>query len=135
MTTTPEKNKALVERFYNAMMRRDFDEILNDIYARDARIWHNHDNREQTAEENVGMLRAIGDIATLKVNYLERIDHPRGCVQRNKIEFTLKNGKSFDIDNCLFFTIENGKFSYIIEYVDGVVVLNLSAALKEMGVG
>ena len=45
----------VAERFFTAVESGDL-EAVRAIYAPDARIWHNHDRKEQTVEENLKVL-------------------------------------------------------------------------------
>ena len=47
----------VADRLFKAIERGDVDSIRNNIYAADAKIWHNFDDMVQSVDENLATLK------------------------------------------------------------------------------
>jgi uncharacterized protein len=109
---------ALADRFVRAI--EDADEAaIKDIYAPDARIWHNFDNKEQTVEENLRVLRWMTrTLANRHYRVLRREAFPGGFVQQHVLEGVLPDGQRFELAACLVCSVKNGQITRLDEYLD-----------------
>lgn len=126
------ENAKLARRFFDAIERRAYDEMLDDIYAKDARIWHNVDDIHQTPEENVAEIRRVADLV-VKWTYdlTKRIDYDGGFVQQFIPNLTLQDGRTFKLYVCGIFTVADGKIARLEEYYDLMSLQALADAAGE----
>lgn len=114
----------LAERFFRAVEQGDIAAVRA-IYAPNAVIWHNHDGREQTPEEN---LRVLGWIAKNLTNrhyrVLRRVDIPGGFMQQHVLE-ALTAGGPFQMPACIVCQVENGRITRLEEYLDSAQAQHL----------
>jgi ketosteroid isomerase-like protein len=107
----------IAERFFRAIEAGDVDAIRA-IYASDAVIWHNNDQREQSVDEN---LRVLGWVArNLKNRHYRvkrRVAIPGGFLQQHVLEADTANGP-FAMPACVVVEINNGRISRLEEYLD-----------------
>jgi ketosteroid isomerase-like protein len=118
MTDTESSILALAERFSAAAGSGDI-EALRQIYAEDARIWHNFDNVGQTVDEN---LKVIGWMEHVlpgrKYDVLRRVVIPGGYLQQHVLSGTTRKGASISIHACLVVMVKNGRISRLEGYLD-----------------
>jgi ketosteroid isomerase-like protein len=94
-------------------------DALRLIYAPEARIWHNDDGAEQTAEENLRTLRWLArNVRDLRYEEIRRDTLPAGYVQRHVLRGGLPDGTPIEVAACLFVTVEDGRITRIEEYAD-----------------
>lgn len=114
--------RALAQRFFDSVERGDI-EAVRGCYADDARIWHNTDGLEQTAEENAEVLRGFIQRIRDRV-YADR--HLNiflgGFVQRHVLHGTRADGVRLALPACIICTVEAGKITRLDEYFDSAQV-------------
>ncbi len=109
---------ALAKRFVAAIMATDIDAI-REIYAPDAKIWHNFDNIYQTVDENIRGVYWIHKVLK-NVNYeVKRIQpFPGGYVQEHVLRGTLPSGEQFAMPAAVICTVKDGRITALDEYLD-----------------
>lgn len=113
-------NIALLDRIIAAAEAGDATDLF-EIYTPDAVIWHNHDNREQTVEQNarllVGMSKWVSDR-----RYEERrvTAFDGGAVQQHVLRGTrVSTGEKVELHACAVITVNSeGKITRLDEYID-----------------
>lgn len=118
----------LADRFFAAVCAGD-TATLTELYAPDARIWHNDDGLEQTVEENLRILRWLG--STLDdMRYEEIRRHPiaDGFAQQHVLRATLPGYGPVQVPASLFVTIADGRITRIDEYLDSAAAAPLRSA-------
>lgn len=108
----------LADRFMDALERCDVDAVRA-IYASDAKLWHNFDQKLQSVEENIKTLEWLH--ATLKdVEYhiVRRELIPGGYYQQHILRGTLESGEAFAMPACAIIKVEDGKIVSLDEYLD-----------------
>jgi len=118
MTAGQQSVLQLADRFMDALERCDVDAVRA-IYARDAKLWHNFDQKLQSVDENLKTLEWLH--ATLKdVEYdiVRRELIPGGYYQQHVLRGTLKSGESFAMPACAIIKVENNKIVSLDEYLD-----------------
>ena len=119
----------LAERFFRAVERGDIDQIRA-IYAPDARIWHNHDRKEQTVDEN---LRVLGWVAKNLTNRRYRVERrvaiPGGFLQQHILEADTAGGP-FSMPACFVVQIKDGRISRLEEYLDSAQAAHLTTLTR-----
>lgn len=115
----------LAEKFFTAIERGDI-ETVKAVYAPDARIWHSHDQKEQSVEEN---LRVLGWMARNLKNRRYRIHRrvaiPGGFLQQHTLEMDTPGGP-FSMPACIVVEVKDARIARLEEYLDGVRVAELS---------
>ena len=108
----------LCDRFFDSIERCDY-EALERCYAREAMIWHSHDNLFQSRADNLAMLKK-GMETQQKVRYKDRRirTFEGGFVQQHRMYLTHENGFVGKMDVCFIAYVRNGKISRIYEYFD-----------------
>lgn len=116
----------LAERFFRAVERGDIDAVRA-IYAPDAVIWHNHDGKEQTPEQN---LRVLGWLArhltARRYRVLRRVEIPGGFLQQHVLEASTAGGP-FSMPACIVCQVQNGRITRLEEYLDSAQAQHLLA--------
>lgn len=108
----------LADRFMDALERCDVDAVRA-VYASDAKLWHNFDQKLQSVEENIKTLEWLH--ATLKdVEYhiVRRELIPGGYYQQHVLRGTLESGEAFAMPACAIIKVEDGKIVSLDEYLD-----------------
>src|SRR6185503_2921801 len=76
----------IAERFFAAIEAGDVERIKA-IYAPDAVIWHNNDQKEQTVEENMRVLNwVVRNLKNRRYRVTRRAAIPDGFVQQHVLE-------------------------------------------------
>lgn len=118
----------LIEQFYRAIERQDFDALATKLYAKDAEIWHNVDNKIESAEQNISALKGLGTIATaVRYDLTSAFDIPGGVIQQSTVNFTLLNGKSSQLFTCAIFYVKDGRIARLEEYYDAAGLQQIAA--------
>lgn len=116
---------AIAERFFTAIERGDI-EAVKAIYAPDARIWHSHDQKEQTVEENLRVLTWMSrNLKNRHYRIHRRVPIPGGFLQQHTTELETPQGP-FAMPACIVVEIKNGRIARLEEYLDGVQVAELT---------
>ena len=113
-----ETNLALGERYMQAISECDLD-AARDIYAPDARIWHNFDQALQSVEDNLKTLQWIhGKLDELEYDIVRREPIPGGFYQQHVLRGKLASGADFSMPACAIVKIKNDKIVSLDEYLD-----------------
>lgn len=109
---------ALAERFFAAIPKGDL-EAVRAIYAPDARIWHNFDQKEQSVDENLAVLSwVVSNVSELRYEDVRRFPTPGGFVQQHVLRGRAKSGAAVDIPACIVCAVANGRITRLDEYLD-----------------
>jgi hypothetical protein len=119
--TVPAEHEALLDLLMNSIVVGDVDTIRNECYAADATIWHNYDQINQTAEQNlksVGWIRKL--MPDLRYENTRRQPTSDGVVQQHNLRGTARNGDPVDIPACIVFHLGGTplRVQSLEEYVD-----------------
>jgi ketosteroid isomerase-like protein len=113
-------------RLIAAIAAGDVDEVRA-IYAPDARIWHNTEEREQSVDENLRVLRwLVRNVSDLRYEDIRRQKTERGYVQQHVLRGTTADGEQLAVHACIVVETEDGRITRLDEYIDGDQI----AALK-----
>lgn len=126
---TFEEKDAILTRFFAAIAPGDLATI-EAIYHPDARLWHNHEEVEQTVAENLPVLRWVGkNIAGVRYEEIHRTPMESGqVVQEHVLRGRAPNGREIAFVACIVFTFdEDGRITRLEEYLDSAQVAVLSA--------
>ncbi|QDQ92867.1 nuclear transport factor 2 family protein [Rhodococcus sp. WB9] len=108
----------LADRFFTAVSDGD-ETTLTELYAPDARIWHNDDGREQTVTENLRVLRWLSrTLDDLRYEDIRRHELPDGFAQQHVLRATLPGHGLLEVPASLFVRVVGGRITRIDEYVD-----------------
>ena len=120
----------VAERFFAAIEAGDVEGIKA-IYAPDAVIWHNNDQKEQTVEENLRVLSwVVRNLKNRHYRVTRRVAIPDGFVQQHVLEAETANGP-FAMPACIVVAIKDGRISRLDEYLDSAQ----AAALTKLARG
>ena len=115
----------LAERFFRAVERGDIDQ-LRAIYAPDAHIWHNHDRKEQTVEENLRVLAWVAkNLTNRHYRVQRRVAIPGGFLQQHILEANTVGGP-FSMPACIVVEVTDGRISRLEEYLDSAQAAHLT---------
>ncbi|MGH8998508.1 MAG: nuclear transport factor 2 family protein [Acidimicrobiia bacterium] len=105
-------------RFFAAVERGDV-EAVRQIYAPDARIWHNFDNYASTREENLGVLRFVSNhVKGFRFEDVRREFLPGAFLQRHVIRGVDEAGNEIVCPAMLRVDCRGGHIVRIEEYFD-----------------
>lgn len=108
----------LADRFFAAVSAGDAT-ALTDLYAPDARIWHNDDGTEQTVAENLRVLRWLSrTVENLRYEDIRRYVLPDGFAQQHVLRGHLPGHGALEVPASLFVQVRDGRITRIDEYVD-----------------
>lgn len=114
--------RALAKRFFDCVEAGDVDG-LRACYADEARIWHNTDGLEQSADENAatlrGFVRRIAD-RTYADRQLDVFEG--GFVQRHVLRGTRQDGVRLELPACIVCAVQDGRITRLDEYFDSARV-------------
>jgi uncharacterized protein len=111
----------LADRLFGAIEAGDVDAV-RELYAPDARVWHNTDGVEQTVDENLATLRWCADnLGAMRYTEVRRRVDDDGFVQQH----VLVTGVGVDVPACIVATVRDGRISRIDEYLDSAQVARL----------
>jgi ketosteroid isomerase-like protein len=103
---------------------------VRECYAPDAKIWHNHDNVEQTVEQN---LKSLGwfmrKLPARRYEVLRREALKDGFMQQHVLHATLPDGTAWAMPACVIVRMAHGKIVRLDEYLDSAH----AAALQVLG--
>lgn len=113
-------NIALLDRIVAAAEAGDPSDLA-DIYADGAVIWHNHDDREQTVEQNARLLVKMGEWVDDR-RYTERrvTAFEGGAVQQHVLRGTRRStGEEVALHACVVIAVDDdGRITRLDEYID-----------------
>jgi ketosteroid isomerase-like protein len=107
----------LAERFFTAVERGDL-EAVRALYAPEALIWHNHDGKEQTVEQNLRVLAWVArHLPGRRYRVRRRVAIPGGFLQQHVLEGETRNGP-FSMPACIVCEVAGGRITRLEEYLD-----------------
>jgi ketosteroid isomerase-like protein len=108
----------VADRLFRAIEAGRVD-VVAELYAADAVIWHNHDGVEQTRDENLRTLRWLVDnLAGVRYTDVRRSATATGFVQQHVLGVTNRAGADVQIPACIVATVEDGRITRLEEYLD-----------------
>ena len=120
----------LADRFIGAIEAGDVDAVRA-AYAPDARIWHNHDEIEQTADENLKVLAWMDrTISNRHYRIVRREALADGFFQQHVLEASLPDGTPWTLNACVVVRIKDGKITRLDEYLDSAQAAVLMAKTR-----
>jgi ketosteroid isomerase-like protein len=123
----------LAERFFSAVERGDIDAVQA-IYAPDARIWHSHDEAEQSVEENLRVLAWMARaLPGRRYRVQRRVAIPGGFLQQHILEATTAGGP-FSMPACVVVEVRDGRIARLEEYLDSARVAELQRLTRSKSV-
>ncbi len=122
----PESPSELLDRLLAAIERCDIDTVLQ-VYADDAKIWHNYDNLEVTAQDNARQIRWFSTrLSGMQYTDIRRIPVTDGVVQQHVLRGTAPNGELVQVHAMLKIYVRNGRIARLEEYLDPSQAASLS---------
>lgn len=111
-------NLEICDRLFAAIAAGDVDTVRA-LYAPNAVIWHNYDMVEQTAEQNLAVLRWVTrNIKGMRYEDSRSFDTGAGFVEQHVLRGTAPDGTPLEVPACVVVTIENGLITRLDEYLD-----------------
>lgn len=108
----------VAERLFAAIAAGDIDTVAG-LYHPDIVVWHNSDGMEQTAQDNLLILRWVSrNIGELRYDEIRRSETPAGFVQQHVLRGIAPNGTPVEVPACVVCTVESGKITRLDEYLD-----------------
>ncbi len=110
---------ALADRFFAAIEAGDMAAI-EEIYAADATIWHNHDGKFESRERNRRTLLFLcATLSGRRYDIARRYEVEGGFAQEHTLTGTLPDGSAFALKAAIFADVKGGKITALREYFDG----------------
>jgi len=107
----------LADRLLAGILAAD-ESLVRAVYAPDAKIWHNFDQRDQTVDENVASLHDLHRRATgLQYTQIRRFLAPDGFVQQHVLVGSAKGG-ALEMPAMIRFWASDGRITRLEEYLD-----------------
>lgn len=120
---------AIAERFFRAIERGDI-EAVKAIYAPDARIWHSHDLKEQSVDENLRVLAWMTrNLPGRCYRVHRRVAIPGGFLQQHTLEASTSGGP-FAMPACIVVEVRDGRIARLEEYLDSARIAELARLLS-----
>lgn len=117
--------EALAAGFFAAIESGDTTAVAA-LYAPDAIIWHNTDQREQTVTENLAVLGwLVRHVSDLRYTEVQRKVLDDGFVQQHVLLGTGRNGPLV-LPAMVRVWVRNGAITRLDEYVDSAHASNLT---------
>ncbi len=109
---------ALITRFVSAIAQGDVATVRA-IYAPDAAIWHNFDEKDQSVDDNVATLADLHRRATdLRYTDICRYPSPGGLIEQHVLQCTSRSGAAVRIPAMIRFWVADGRITRLEEYLD-----------------
>ena len=119
----------IAERFFAAIEAGDVERIKA-IYAPNAVIWHNNDQKEQTVDENLRVLDwVVRNLKNRHYRVKRRVAIPGGFLQQHVLEADTANGP-FSMPACIVVEVKDGRISWLDEYLDSGQTAVLSKLVR-----
>lgn len=116
----------LARRFVRALNEKD-EAAIRQIYAPDARIWHNFDDKYQTIDENMkGMYWIHKRLSGINYDVVRQVELPDGYLQEHVLRGKLASGEVFAMAACVICTVKDGRVTSLREYLDLTQTLPLT---------
>jgi ketosteroid isomerase-like protein len=123
---TERETYELADRFFAAIPKGDVA-TLRALYAPDAVIWHNHDGKAQSVDENLSVLAWVArNIRDMRYEDVRRQITPTGWVQQHVLRGTAPSGKPLEIAACIVFSVAAGRVTRLDEYLDSAQIAGLA---------
>jgi hypothetical protein len=108
----------VADRFFGAVEKGDVDTV-KEIYSPDARIWHNFDNYASTREENLGVLKWVGNhVEGFRFEEVRRYYLPGAFLQQHVIRGRDEAGNEINCPAILKVDVQGDNIMRIEEYFD-----------------
>ena len=108
----------IADRFFGAVEKGDV-ETVKEIYSPDARIWHNFDNYASTREENLGVLKWVGNhVENFRFEEVRRSYLPGAFLQQHVIRGRDEAGNEINCPAILKVDVKGDNITRIEEYFD-----------------
>ena len=108
----------IADRFFGAVEKGDV-ETVKEIYSPDARIWHNFDNYASTREENLGVLKWVGNhVENFRFEEVRRSYLPGAFLQQHVIRGKDEAGNEINCPAILKVDVKGDNITRIEEYFD-----------------
>ena len=108
----------IADRFAKAFEEGDIA-VIDSLYAPDAIVWHNTDEREQSRAENIAFAKAVPDLfESFSYHDVRRSVFADGYVQQHVVHVVQNDGVMVKIPVCAIVRIANGQITRIDEYYD-----------------
>ena len=105
-------------RFFAALEAGDID-MVREIYAPDALIWHNDDLVEQPVDENLRVLQGLHRaVSGLHYDIVRRVPAPDGVLQQHVLRGSLPDGTQVELHAAMYLQVKDGHITRIEEYLD-----------------
>lgn len=115
----------VAQRLFAAISAGNVDAV-REIYAPDAMIWHNNDGVEQSADDNLRLLRwVVTNVRNLRYENIRLQSTDAGFLQQHVLRGTAPNGRELNIPACIICTVRNGRITRLDEYIDSAHVAPL----------
>src|SRR6476659_3280319 len=122
--------RSIGETFARCAADLDLD-TWREMYAPDARIWHNTENNEMTVDENFEFLGYALSTATTKRWYadMKLTPTPTGYISQHDFCAILTSGEEVRFPICMVITLDGDRITRLEEYFDGEAVVPMMALL------
>jgi len=118
MSNSSETMLDFARRFFAAVTRGDL-ETVRACYAPGVVVWHNHEQVEQTAEQNLSVLGWIAqNVRDFRYEDVRCQETATGFVEQHTTCGRAPSGKEFRIPACLVVRVEGGRIVRLDEYLD-----------------
>lgn len=107
----------LADRLLAAIVTADHH-VMRAIYAPDAALWHNFDQREQTVDENLKSLADLhARLSDIRYTEIRRFLAPGGFVQQHVLTGQAAGGP-LRMPAMIRFWVDGGRITRLEEYLD-----------------
>lgn len=114
------------DQFMDALERGDHV-ALRACYAKDAKLWHNFDDVEQSVDNSLKVLDWMArKLPRRHYRVIRREALADGWFQQHVLEATLSDGRAFKLFACFVIRMRDGLIIRIDEYLDPAQVAMLS---------
>lgn len=128
-----EELERIADELERVVVEGDFD-ALRLMYAPDATVWHNIDDKDKTVEESLAFIGGLQSVCTRTWNeQTRRTFTENGFVVQHYTCAELKTGEQLRIPSCLVITVRDGKISRVEEYIESRAAAPGFAALAAAG--
>ena len=119
-------------RFFAALEAGDID-MVREIYAPDALIWHNDDLVEQPVDENLRVLQGLHRaVSGLHYDIVRRVPAPDGVLQQHVLRGSLPDGTQVELHAAMYLQVKDGHITRIEEYLDSGKRSSIRAAREAL---
>ncbi|MBD59509.1 MAG: ketosteroid isomerase [Citromicrobium sp.] len=116
--TVPEESLAAAARLFDTVQHGDLD-LLGEIFAEDAQVWHNTDNGLTDIPTTISNLKTIRETATIfSYEDIRRTATQDGFVQQHTLVVQQPGGPRIEDRACCVCTVKNGRICRMDAYHD-----------------